>query len=65
MLPPMPWFNLVAMSDDDLKSIYRYIVSLGPTGETMPVAVAPGVAPKTPYIEFVPQTIAPVQVSAN
>lgn len=65
MLPPMPWFNLVAMSDDDLKSIYRFIVSLGPAGDAMPADVAPGNTPKTPYIEFVPMRDEPVKVSAN
>lgn len=65
MLPPMPWFNLVAMSDDDLKSIYRFIVSLGPAGEAMPAYVAPGGTPTTPYIEFVPRSDEGVQASAN
>jgi mono/diheme cytochrome c family protein len=65
MLPPMPWFNLVAMSDDDLKSIYRFIVNLGPAGAAMPAAVAPGATPTTPYIEFVPRVDAPVKVSSN
>jgi mono/diheme cytochrome c family protein len=65
MLPPMPWFNLVAMSDDDVRSIYRFIASLGPAGEPMPVAAAPGATPATPYIEFVPRTDAPLQVSSN
>jgi mono/diheme cytochrome c family protein len=66
MLPPMPWFNVVAMSDDDVKSIYRFIVSLGPAGEPAPADVAPGVTPKTAYVDFVPRTAAgTVQVSSN
>lgn len=54
MLPPMPWFNLVAMSDTDIASLYRYIRSLGPAGELAPAAVPPGVTPTTPYFVFVP-----------
>lgn len=53
-LPPMPWVNLTKMSDEDLRSIYRFIRSLGPAGEHAPLPVAPGVEPGTPYIPFVP-----------
>ena len=52
--PPMPWFNLRAMSDQDLTDIYRYIRSLGPAGEPAPLAVAPGGKVTTPSIDFVP-----------
>jgi mono/diheme cytochrome c family protein len=52
--PPMPWFNLRAMSDQDLTDIYRYIRSLGPAGEPAPLALAPGAKVTTPAIDFVP-----------
>ena len=65
LMPPMPWFNLVAMSDEDLGSVYRFIVSLGPAGIDAPAYVAPGVLPKTPFIEFVPKESAAAKVSAN
>lgn len=55
MRPPMPWFNLQAMTDDDLRALYRYIDHLGVAGEPAPVAVPPGVAVTTPYIDFVPK----------
>ena len=32
MRPPMPWFNLRDMKDDDLRALYRYVQSLGPKG---------------------------------
>ncbi len=54
-LPPMPWFALRDMSDADLRDLYRYMRSLGPKGERMPVAVAPGTPVGTPVIDFVPQ----------
>jgi len=54
-LPPMPWFNVRAMTDDDLKAMYAYIRSLGQPGVAMPAYVAPGGKVSTPYIVFVPQ----------
>jgi mono/diheme cytochrome c family protein len=53
-LPPMPWFNLAKMTDDDLKSVYAYVRSLGPSGEPAPAYVAPGGKVTTPYFVFVP-----------
>lgn len=55
--PPMPWFNLAAMRDDDLRAIYRYVRSLGPKGDPAPDFVAPGHETRTPYIEFVPKNL--------
>ena len=55
--PPMPWFNLRDMSDDDLRALYRYVRSLGPKGEPAPAYVAPGAKPSTPYIVFEPQNL--------
>lgn len=52
--PPMPWFNLRDMSDQDLKDIYRYIRSLGPAGTVAPAPVGPGGKASTPLIDFVP-----------
>ena len=55
-LPPMPWFNLARMTDQDLKAIYAYVKSLGPVGVAAPAYVAPGGKVTTPYIVFVPVT---------
>jgi mono/diheme cytochrome c family protein len=55
-LPPMPWFNLRAMTDEDLKAMYAFIRSLGRAGVATPAYVAPGGKVSTPYIVFVPQT---------
>ena len=54
-LPPMPWFNLREMTDEDLKAVYAYVRSLGPAGVAAPAYVAPGGKVKTPYFVFVPQ----------
>lgn len=51
-LPPMPWFNLRAMKDDDLKAIYAYIRYLGPAGEPAPANLPPGQEPKGPFVTF-------------
>jgi mono/diheme cytochrome c family protein len=56
-LPPMPWMNINKMSEEDMRSIYAYIKSLGPKGEHMPLAVAPGQEPETPYLSLFPQNI--------
>ena len=54
-LPPMPWYNLKAMTDDDLKAIYAFVRSLGAAGIAAPAYVAPGGKVSTPYFVFVPQ----------
>jgi mono/diheme cytochrome c family protein len=53
--PPMPWFNLRDMSDQDLRAMYRFVRELGPKGERAPAAAAPGVAVNTPVIVFEPR----------
>jgi mono/diheme cytochrome c family protein len=55
--PPMPWFNVHAMDESDLRSLYRYIKSLGEPGEQVPQATGPGEEPKTPYYPLVPPTM--------
>jgi len=59
MRPPMPWFNLAAMTDDDLKAMYRYVRSLGAKGTPAPDYAVPGQAVNTPYFVFVPQNLPP------
>ena len=50
--PTMPWFNLNAMNEQDLKAIYQFIRYLGPSGEPAPAYVPPDQEPKTPYALF-------------
>ena len=54
--PPMPWYALRDMHDDDLRALYRYIRQLGPAGSSVPGFVPPDQEPVTPYIVMVPQT---------
>ena len=65
MRPPMPWFNLRDMEDDDLRAMYRYVRNLGARGETQPAYAAPGEPVNTPYFVFVPQNLPPQQHAAK
>ena len=53
-LPPMPFYNVHAMDESDLRSLYQYIKSLGDPGDPAPDALPPGEAPKTPFVVIVP-----------
>lgn len=53
--PPMPWFALRHMSDEDLRALYRYVRHLGPAGSSVPGFVPPDQEPATPYILMQPQ----------
>lgn len=57
MRPPMPWFALRAMSDADLKAVYRFLRSQGPKGEAAPAYVPPGQAVATPYLDMTPKNL--------
>jgi mono/diheme cytochrome c family protein len=50
--PPMPWFNVRAMTTDDLRAMYRYIRHLGPAGKPAPAYLPPGKKPRQPYVQF-------------
>jgi mono/diheme cytochrome c family protein len=50
--PPMPWFNLNAMTEQDLRALYQFIHSLGEPGQPAPAYVPPGEEPATAYATF-------------
>jgi mono/diheme cytochrome c family protein len=50
--PPMPWFNVRAMSARDLRAMYRYIRHLGPAGKPAPAYVPPDKTPPPPFVQF-------------
>ena len=52
--PPMPFYNVHAMDESDIRSLYQYIVSLGDAGKPAPEYLPPGQEPKTPYIVIAP-----------
>jgi hypothetical protein len=51
-LPPMPWFVLRDMTEQDLRSLYRFIRNLGPAGKPAPGYLPPDQEPVGPYILF-------------
>ncbi len=51
--PPMPWFGLREMHEGDLRSIYRFVRSLGAPGEPAPAYLPPGETPQGVYVQFV------------
>jgi mono/diheme cytochrome c family protein len=50
--PPMPWFNVQAMTTNDLRAMYRYIRHLGPAGKPAPAYLPPDKAPSGPVVKF-------------
>ena len=60
MRPPMPSPSLRAMSDDDLKAIYRYVKSLEVKGQQAPAYVPPDGRIATPYLDLMPKNLPPV-----
>jgi mono/diheme cytochrome c family protein len=51
--PPMPWFNVRAMTDEDLKAVYAYIKQLpGGLGTAAPTFLTPDKAPQQPFIQW-------------
>jgi len=50
--PPMPWFALRDMNETDLRSLYRFVRSLGVAGEPAPAYVPPGKEPHGGVVQF-------------
>lgn len=50
--PPMPFFNLRAMTDEDVTAIYAYLKRLGPAGKPAPAYVPPDQTPAGPFVQF-------------
>jgi mono/diheme cytochrome c family protein len=48
--PPMPWWALHEMADEDLRALYHFIRYLGPAGVMAPDFLPPGQEPKGPFV---------------
>lgn len=57
MRPPMPSPSLHAMTDADLRAVYRYIRSLGAKGQPAPAYAPPGTPVTTPYLDLTPKNL--------
>lgn len=60
MRPPMPSPSLQAMTDADLRAIFRYVKSLGAKGDPAPAYVPPGGKVVTPYLDLTPKNLPPL-----
>jgi len=45
LLPPMPYFNLAKLSDEDLASVFAYLQSLPPMKNRVPQPIHPPEGP--------------------
>ena len=50
--PPMPWYNLRTMTDQDLRAMYAFIRFLGPAGKPAPEYLPPGESTEHPHVLF-------------
>jgi hypothetical protein len=50
----MPWYRLAVIGEDDFRSLYRYIASLGEPGKQAPEFVPPGERIKARYVVLDP-----------
>lgn len=50
--PPMPWFALRDMTDEDLLAIYHFTRSLGPAGKAAPAFLPRGKLAQTPTVKI-------------
>jgi len=41
LLPPMPWFNLTELKDEDVSAIFAYLKSIKPVKNVVPQAIPP------------------------
>lgn len=50
--PPMPYYSLNAMTEADVRALYKYVRSLGPAGNPAPKFVPADKAPPQPFVQF-------------
>lgn len=50
--PPMPYWALNTMNEDDLEALWSFVHALGPAGEAVPAALPPGREPAGPVVRF-------------
>jgi mono/diheme cytochrome c family protein len=50
--PPMPWFAVREIADDDLRAMYRFMSQLGPAGKPAPPFVPPGREVNPPFVQW-------------
>jgi len=58
--PPMPWYQLRAMTDDDLRAIYHFVRALRPVGAPAPAYLPPGATVAGPVVTFPGADVVPL-----
>lgn len=41
LLPPMPWFNYVSLTDEDVHAMFMYLKSIKPVNNVVPAPISP------------------------
>jgi hypothetical protein len=41
LLPPMPWFNFVSLTDEDVHAMFMYLKSIKPVSNVVPAPISP------------------------
>lgn len=63
--PPMPWYVMQNMKEEDLRDIYKFIKSLPADYTKAPDGLPPGKKPEPPYYELVMPSPIKTQKSAG
>jgi mono/diheme cytochrome c family protein len=50
--PPMPWFSLNALNEEDSRALFHFIKSLPSQVQPVPDALPPDKEPPQPYVQF-------------
>jgi mono/diheme cytochrome c family protein len=45
LLPPMPWFNMTVLTDEDIKAVFNYLKSIPPVSNVVPQPLTPDQLP--------------------
>jgi hypothetical protein len=45
ILPPMPWYDIGKLTDDDLRAVFAYLRTLKPVQNPVPAPVPPAAEP--------------------
>jgi mono/diheme cytochrome c family protein len=50
--PPMPWWALNSLTEEDARALYRYVTSLESVANAVPIYLPPGQRPEGKYVEW-------------
>jgi len=50
--PPMPWWSINVLTEEDARAVYRFVRSLGVKANEVPAYLPPDQVPALPYLEW-------------